>query len=79
MQFPNTVLYISMVSSGLYFAENVKKAPMECSIIFKSFPEKNSRIDYKWSHQTMNELSYCMNVLPMCYLNFRRDSLKITS
>ena len=75
-----------MVLWRLFFAEssicnlsteNVKNAPMECPVIFKSFQEKKkkktTRMDDKRPHQRMNELSYCINILSL-----RSDMLKIT-
>ena len=85
MLLPNTVLNISMVL-WLFFAEssichlsteNVKSAPMECPVIFKSFQEKKkkktTRMDDKMAHQRMNEISSCINVLSL-----RSNMLKIT-
>ena len=56
MLLPNTVLNISMVL-WLLFAEisichlsteNVKSAPMECPVIFKSFQEKKKNYQNGW-------------------------------
>ena len=56
MLLPNTVLNISMVL-WLLFAEisichlsteNVKSAPMECPVIFKSFQEKKKKKLPEW-------------------------------